>query len=26
VQARHKDNAGDVIVAFLASGDPVGRG
>jgi hypothetical protein len=26
VQARHKDNAGDVVVAFLASGDPVGRG
>lgn len=26
VQARHKDRAGDVVVAFLASGDPVGRG
>jgi hypothetical protein len=26
VQARTKDNAGDVIVTFLASGDPVGRG
>ncbi len=26
VQARHKENAGDVVVAFLASGDPVGRG
>lgn len=26
VHARHKDNAGDVVVAFLASGDPVGRG
>jgi hypothetical protein len=26
VQARHKDNAGDVIVTFLASGDPFGRG
>jgi len=26
VRARHKDNAGDVVVAFLASGDPVGRG
>ena len=26
VQARNKDNAGDVIVTFLASGDPVGRG
>lgn len=24
VQARHKDNAGDVIVTFLASGDPIG--
>lgn len=26
VQARHKGNAGDVIVRFLASGDPFGRG
>jgi hypothetical protein len=26
VQARHKGNAGDVIVTFLASGDPIGRG
>ena len=26
VQARHKDNAGDVVVEFLAAGDPVGRG
>ena len=26
VRARHKDNAGDVVIAFLASGDPVGRG
>ena len=26
VQARHKDNAGDVIVTFLASGDPLGWG
>jgi hypothetical protein len=26
VQARHKDNAGDVIVTFLASGDPFSRG
>ena len=26
VQGRHKDNAGDVIVAFLAPGDPYGRG
>jgi hypothetical protein len=26
VQARHKDNAGDVIVTFLASGDPIGKG
>jgi hypothetical protein len=26
VQARHKDNAGDVVVAFLALGDPYGRG
>jgi hypothetical protein len=26
VQARHKDNAGDVIVTFLASGDPYGWG
>jgi hypothetical protein len=26
VQARNKDNAGDVIVTFLASGDPLGRG
>lgn len=26
VQARHKDNAGDVIVTFLASGDPFGKG
>jgi hypothetical protein len=26
VQARHKDNAGDVIVTFLASGDPLGKG
>jgi hypothetical protein len=24
VQARHKDNAGDEIVTFLASGDPAG--
>lgn len=26
VQARHKGNAGDVIVTFLASGDPIGKG
>ena len=26
VQARHKDNAGDVVVTFLALGDPFGRG
>ena len=26
VQARHKDNAGDAVIEFLASGDPVGRG
>jgi hypothetical protein len=26
VQARNKDNAGDVIVTFLASGDPFGKG
>jgi hypothetical protein len=26
VQARHKDNAGDVVVTFLATGDPVGWG
>ena len=26
VQARNKDNAGDVLVTFLASGDPVVRG
>lgn len=26
VQARHKGNAGDVIVTFLASGDPLGKG
>jgi hypothetical protein len=26
VRARHKTNAGDVIVTFLASGDPVGKG
>ena len=26
VQARNKVNAGDVIVTFLASGDPFGRG
>ena len=26
VQARNKDNAGDVLVTFLASGDPIGRG
>ncbi len=26
VQARTKDNAGDVLVTFLASGDPFGRG
>src|SRR5262249_61129454 len=26
VQARHKDNAGDVIVTFLASGDPIAWG
>jgi hypothetical protein len=26
VQARNKDNAGDVVVTFLASGDPVGKG
>ena len=26
VQARHKNNAGDVIVTFLASGDPFGKG
>lgn len=24
VQARHKDNAGDVVIAFLATGDPIG--
>ncbi len=24
VESRHKDNAGDVVVTFLASGDPVG--
>jgi len=26
VQARNKDNAGDVLVTFLASGDPLGKG
>jgi hypothetical protein len=26
VQARNKDNAGDVVVTFLASGDPFGWG
>jgi len=26
VQARHKDNAGDVVVTFLAFGDPYGHG
>jgi hypothetical protein len=26
VLARNKDNAGDVLVTFLASGDPIGRG
>jgi hypothetical protein len=26
VQARHKDKAGDVIITFLASGDPLGKG
>lgn len=26
VQARNKNNAGDVIVTFLASGDPIGKG
>jgi hypothetical protein len=26
VQARNKDNAGDVLVTFLASGDPAARG
>ena len=26
VKARHKDNAGDVVVTFLALGDPFGRG
>jgi len=26
VQARHKDMAGDVVVTFLASGDPIGWG
>jgi hypothetical protein len=26
VQARTKDNAGDVLVTFLASGDPLGKG
>jgi hypothetical protein len=26
VQSRHKDNAGDVVIAFLASGDPYGWG
>jgi hypothetical protein len=26
VQARHKANAGDVVVTFLAPGDPIGRG
>jgi hypothetical protein len=26
VQDRHKDNAGDVVVTFLASGDPFGKG
>jgi hypothetical protein len=26
VQDRNKDNAGDVIVTFLASGDPIGKG
>lgn len=26
VQSRTKDNAGDVLVTFLASGDPLGRG
>ena len=26
VQARHKDNAGNVVVTFLAPGDPLGKG
>ena len=26
VQSRTKDNAGDVLVTFLASGDPIGKG
>ncbi len=26
VQARNKDNAGDVVVTFFASGDPIARG
>jgi len=26
VQARNKDNAGDVLVTFLATGDPLGKG
>jgi hypothetical protein len=26
VQARHKDNAGDVVITFLAPGDPVVKG
>jgi hypothetical protein len=26
VQARHKDNAGNVVVTFLAFGDPYGHG
>ena len=26
VQARHKDNAGDVVITFLAAGDPIGWG
>jgi hypothetical protein len=26
VQSRNKDNAGDVVVAFLASGDMLGKG
>jgi hypothetical protein len=26
VQARHKEKAGDVVVTFLASGDPVVKG
>ena len=26
VKARNKNNAGDVIITFLAVGDPLGRG